>query len=176
MAAKQKLFFTIGQLFPDTNLVYLGEEPSTVRRRIKVQCACGKVFSTFLNTIRRGDSTSCGCIHRQKLAIRNQVSASANGASKHWAYCRWLMIRNRCENVYSDDYKYYGAKGIQLCGSWHNFWKFAEWLASQNMTADSIFDVHRQKAYLNYSPSNCICLHPSEHHKIEAELRRKNSV
>lgn len=37
----------------------------------------------------------------------------------------WLNIRNRCNNPRGQDYKHYGARGIQVCARWNSFAIFA---------------------------------------------------
>ena len=42
-------------------------------------------------------------------------------------YMIWSSMKRRCENPNMPNYKYYGAKGIKVCGEWHSFPKFKEW-------------------------------------------------
>ncbi len=40
-------------------------------------------------------------------------------------YRLWLNLRNRCNNPFTPDYKYYGGRGITVCPTWDNFKQFA---------------------------------------------------
>ena len=38
----------------------------------------------------------------------------------------WLAIRNRCNNPKTPDYRYYGGRGIRVCGRWDRFVNFID--------------------------------------------------
>jgi hypothetical protein len=65
----------------------------------------------------------------------------------------WHMIR-RTENPDSKDYRYYGAKGITICGEWRNsFEAFQDW-AFANGYSDEL-TIDRKENNKGYSPENC---------------------
>lgn len=41
--------------------------------------------------------------------------------SRSHLYMIWSSMKRRCENPNMPNYKYYGAKGIKVCGEWHSF-------------------------------------------------------
>lgn len=46
--------------------------------------------------------------------------------SKHPAYNSWRGMKERCKNPKHIRYKWYGAKGVQVCDDWEsfdNFWR-----------------------------------------------------
>jgi hypothetical protein len=40
-------------------------------------------------------------------------------------YRLWLAMRNRCNNQRTNDYKYYGGRGIKVCPDWDDYDRFA---------------------------------------------------
>lgn len=67
-------------------------------------------------------------------------------------YLAWVNMRNRCRNKKSQDYKYYGARGISICPQWEDFMSFHGDMSPSwetGLTLDRI-DVNK-----GYSPQNC---------------------
>lgn len=63
-------------------------------------------------------------------------------------------MKNRCYNQNSKDYRFYGAKGIQICEEWINDpKKFEDW-AMANGYADNL-TIDRVESSKNYCPENC---------------------
>ena len=67
-------------------------------------------------------------------------------------YTVWVDMKRRCYNPRRPAYKWYGAKGIEVCAQWRE--SFEQFLADMGdrpigMSIDRI-DVHG-----NYEPSNC---------------------
>lgn len=62
-------------------------------------------------------------------------------------------MKRRCENPNMPNYKYYGAKGIKVCGEWHSFPKFKEW-AKANGYVDGL-SLDRIDSSRDYEPDNC---------------------
>jgi len=79
-------------------------------------------------------------------------------------YQTWCAMKNRCFNPSLPDYRYYGAKGIEVCNSWINDYKaFREW-ALDNGYGDTL-TIDRIKNDGNYCPENCQFLTRSENAK-----------
>lgn len=66
-------------------------------------------------------------------------------------YNSWLMMKNRCDNSNSKDYKYYGGKGISYDPRWKYFIMFFEDMGEKpsNKTLDRI------DSNGNYDKDNC---------------------
>jgi hypothetical protein len=63
-------------------------------------------------------------------------------------------IKARCNNKNSNDYKYYGAKGIKICDEWLNYPdKFCKWAISNGYSDELTID--RINNSLGYNADNC---------------------
>jgi hypothetical protein len=66
----------------------------------------------------------------------------------------WRAIKARCYNSKSKSYKYYGAKGVEMCEEWKNSFKsFQSWILSNGWKTGMA--VTRNNDIGNYSPNNC---------------------
>lgn len=86
-------------------------------------------------------------------------------------YRIWLLMKNRCNNSMSDDYKYWGARGIKVCEAWSNdFMSFWDW--SMNNGYSDCLTIDRINVNGNYEPNNCRWIKNEE----QASNRRTNHL
>ena len=67
-------------------------------------------------------------------------------------YGTWMRMRNRCTNKKSDNYAYYGGKGIKVCERWNDFFAFLEDMGPRPTSSHSIDRIDSNG---NYEPGNC---------------------
>ena len=118
-------------------------------------CDCGNTITVDVTRLVTGHTKSCGCLREEKLS---------NGNPKHGGrydrlYKVFHNMKARCYNKNSDDYKYYGGKGVTICDEWlSNYNVFKEW-AYNNGYDDSAdrgkCTIDRIDVNGNYEPSNC---------------------
>lgn len=117
-----------------------------------VRCQCGTEKFVARKSLCNGTSQSCGCLRNE----RRRAVARLNGAStRDNLYRVWNNMMTRCYNLKSPNYKWYGARGVSVFESWHDFLQFAE------AVRDSIGDRPSSKHSLdrvdvskNYEPGN----------------------
>lgn len=137
-----------GKRFGRLLVLDFGHQKQGKGRFWRCRCDCGSETLTRSGDLRRGDTRSCGCIHREQLVARN---ATQNGLAKaHWkAYQAWCVAIKRCDDVSN---KNYGGRGITVCLRWRT--SFAAFL--QDMGDPPIgLTLDRKKNNKGYSKANC---------------------
>ena len=119
---------------------FLNIRPTADQRRMFAEYECNFCGSLFESGYRKKRSpSSCGC---QK-----------HGETGTKLYIMWANMKSRCFNKKSEDYKYYGGRGIKVCDGWLNFVSFRNW-ANPNGYGDNL-EIDRRNNDGNYEPSNC---------------------
>lgn len=95
-------------------------------------CECGslKEFSQAKLEGRRG---SCGCL----------ISTPT--------YVSWQTMWQRCTNPHNKDYRYYGGRGVSVCGRWESYSNFVDDMGRR----PSGCSLDRVNSDGNYEPANC---------------------
>ena len=117
------------------------------------KCDCGGYVTTIGKSLRNGDCTSCGC-HRKEVLKRGGKANLKHGETNNRLYNIWRGIKKRCRLKTNHGYKWYGAKGIDVCDDWYDSYeKFRDWSLKngykEGLTIDRI-DVDG-----DYEPNNC---------------------
>lgn len=134
------------------------------RRFWKALCKCGNEIFIHTHQFTRKVPRSCGCYKRRRRG-NTTVHIRKHGLShKHPLYKTWRNMRQRCYNPNNQDYKYYGGKGIKLCGDWHNDFKlFYDWALSHGWKSGLVID--RVDPDKDYCPDNCRYISMAENSK-----------
>jgi hypothetical protein len=154
MSAKKSLSEFMGGVTVFGELTLLREvDPWTngkdFKRRGIFICSCGKEKEIDLNNVKRGLSTSCGCVGRKRIANLNKT----HGMSKSRIYGIYYGMKDRCLNEADVNYPNYGGRGVKICDRWlesfENF--YADMIGSYapKLSLDRI-DVNG-----NYEKNNC---------------------
>lgn len=115
------------------------------------KCDCGTVKIVNKSHLHQGDSKSCGCVRNDKI---KNVNLSHN-MSRSKEYQSWTAMKNRCNNPNSEDYKYYGGRGIIVDSLWDSsFEKFIESMGKMP-NYETRWTVGRLDNNVGYSPLNC---------------------
>ena len=108
-------------------------------------CECGNTSIVRSSDLRNGRTKSCGC---------GRTPHGEAGQKKTRLYRIWSGMKTRCHNEIDHMYRFYGAKGIEVCDEWRNsFESFRDWAVSNGYREDLTLD--RKESSGNYSPENC---------------------
>lgn len=123
-------------------------------------CDCGAAKDIDSTSLRRGLSTSCGCISK------------THGGFGTRPYRIWANMLNRCRNPNVPAYKHYGQRGITVCEPWLDFVQFREW-AIANGYADNL-TIERIDVDGNYEAGNC-CWIPTALQSVNRRSARRDA-
>lgn len=137
-------------------LVVISETDPMVKTKYKVRrylckCDCGTVRPIRMDTLRRGDAVSCGCINRSRIeSIKNGATDSSGKITP--TYSIWAGMKARCYNTKNKVFSSYGGKGVIVCDRW---FEYANFLADMGEKPGPEYSIDRIDASGNYEPSNC---------------------
>lgn len=115
----------------------------------RCRCDCGCETIVEARNLKTGNTSSCGCYHRER-----QRAAKTHGKSGSRLHRIWKAMHTRCYNPNSSAFKYYGGRGIEICDEWvRDFEAFHLWAVAHGYADDLTID--RIDVNGNYDPSNC---------------------
>lgn len=117
--------------------------------KAKCLCDCGNTIVVSKYSVINGTTQSCGCLR----VLRNQQRKPKHGGTGTKLYAVWSSMKKRCYNKNCKDFKYYGAKGVEVCPAWLDFINFKTW-AEQHGYKEGL-SIDRLEPVLNYTPDNC---------------------
>jgi hypothetical protein len=103
-------------------------------------------------TVKYGLTTSCGCRCREITAARSLKHGFARRNAATSEYQTWTHIKGRCHNPKDRAFKWYGARGIQVCERWRA--SFEDFLADMGPRPPGL-QLERTDNNKGYSPDNC---------------------
>ena len=172
MARWNKIEYKIGEKIG--SLIYLGdvESKSQDQRRALFKCECGNIFECFIHSVKYGATKSCGCYQIKQTKRAN----TSHGMTHDPLFKNWALMKNRCYNLNSKRWKYYGGRGIKVCDEWkHDFKAFYNYMASLPHYREKGRSMDRINNNGNYEPNN---MRWADEHTQKANRRKllKNST
>ena len=120
---------------------------TAVSRKWICRCDCGNITEVITAHLREGRTKSCGCLQRERIS-QSETTHGMSGTKVYWV---WSQMRDRCSNSNSQDYRYYGGRGISVCPRWS---KFENFIADMGVPPPGL-TLDRINNDGNYEPDNC---------------------
>lgn len=127
------------------------------------RCDCGNECIVTTNSLRSGNTKSCGCYHKDKA----REQSTRHGETKTRLWYIWYGMRARCKYPSHNRYKYYGGKGINVCEDWEEYENFKNW-AVKNGYKDGL-TIDRIDSGKDYCPENCRWVTKEENNRRAAQ-------
>lgn len=119
----------------------------------KCVCDCGGMKVVHGNNLRRGVTSSCGCLARETAAERGRIRMTKHGGHRSPEYSHWQNMIQRCTNPTNPDFTDYGAVGVQVCERWRH--DFDAFLFDMGARPSSQHSLDRYPDRIgNYEPGN----------------------
>lgn len=115
-------------------------------------CSCGNTSIVGGGELRRGNTSSCGCLARELTSKRSTKHGDTRRGQYSPEHRAWTSMLQRCRNETSSSYRDYGARGISVCDRWSVYENF---IADMGRKPASMFCIDRIDNDGNYEPGNC---------------------
>jgi hypothetical protein len=113
------------------------------------KCECGKTVSVRGYCLRRGSTSSCGCLRGDN----GKVAWTTHGLTHSSVYSSWISMIRRCTNPETEKYSLYGGRGIKVCDRWLNSVEAFE--TDMPPRPGEGYSIDRINTNGNYEPGNC---------------------
>lgn len=133
--------------------------PRSGNRRVTCMCDCGSEVNTMIQSLIKGEATSCGCYHRELVTGRNKSAGhraliTKHGMVGHPLYGTWRGMIDRCENPQHHAFRNYGGRGIKVCPEWHDAAAFIAWVEANLGPRPEGMTMDRADNDGHYEPGN----------------------
>ena len=120
----------------------------------RVRCDCGKLSLVIGRNLRSGNTRSCGCLSAERTSADNAARGiHFESGMRTPEYEAWRNMRRRCYDSTSQNYRYYGGRGITVCERWMESYLF--FLADVGRKPSPTHSIDRINNDGNYEPTNC---------------------
>lgn len=121
---------------------------STEKNKWSCRCECGTERNVLRGNLTNSLSKSCGCLQVDTAKAANKYDAKNNPI-----YHAWAGMKDRCLNPKSASWKWYGARGINVCQRWQE--SFANFAEDMQVTWKPGLSLDRIDVDGHYEPQNC---------------------
>lgn len=126
-------------------------------KRWLCQCTCGTIRVVDQHSLRQGTSRSCGCLRDEGASRRTKLRNYKHGHTPRdraisSEYNTWKNMKKRCYVESTDQYSYYGGRGIYVYGPWiSSFEEFYNYVGPKPSPQHSLDRINNDG---NYEPGN----------------------
>lgn len=114
-----------------------------------VVCECGSTRKVLSNSLRSGNSKSCGCLVKD---VQRGLRLT-HGMSRTREYRTWYHMWDRCTNKNNASYSRYGGRGVSVDPEWQDLQRF---IADMGNHPGGGLTLERVNNDLGYSAENCV--------------------
>lgn len=139
-----------GQVFGRLSVIELVGANDKGQKLWLCECECGNTVIVLGYSLTRGDTKSCGCLYKEKLAAGMGLKHGYVGTR---VYKEWQGMIARTTNPNQTGYHNYGGRGITVCEEWKKPEPFIEWSLKNGY--DDTLTLDRIDVNGNYEPDNC---------------------
>jgi hypothetical protein len=129
---------------------------------VRCLCRCGRRVTTRRESIERGHSRSCGCLQREIVSRRGELSprfkhGHASRDHKSPEYKCWMGMYQNCYNRRRKSFQYYGGSGISVSERWRGEHGFEQFFADLGLKPEphELFCLARYDTTDDFAPGNC---------------------
>lgn len=130
-------------------LVLCRAQNNKEKARWKCSCDCGQETIVQSSNLVSGCTKSCGCFADEK----RETNRKTHGRRKSLEYNTWVNMKQRCTNPKSDQWPWYGARGIAVCERWFN--SFSNFYSDMGERLSPMHTIEREDNNGDYEPNNC---------------------
>jgi len=112
-------------------------------------CDCGKTINVESQSIRTGNTKSCGCLEKE-LNIKRSTTHNMRSTPE---YDIWASAKQRVSNPNNKGFKNYGGRGIRMSKLWFN--SFSEFIKDMGKRPSVNYTIERIDNNGNYCKENC---------------------
>lgn len=149
----RKIIYSTGQKIGSVTYVKELDRIDGNRRHLFL-CYCGKQFSSNINSVKKGDCTSCGCYHAEVMKKISRTHGHTAKGEESSEYSIWTNMLTRCRNKNNEAYPDYGGRGVRVCPQWEK--SFETFFADMGNRPSLLHTLDRfPDKNGDYEPSNC---------------------
>ena len=131
------------------------------------QCSCGRQCTARGTSLRRGETSNCGCGWHPSGKDHKSYRHGMTGSVE---FRTWQQMLQRCDNQRNGNYPHYGGRGISVCDRWRA--SFQAFFDDMGPRPDGRFSLERLNNDRNYEASNCVWAD----YKTQERNRRSNRL
>lgn len=144
-----KILNLTGQNFGRLTAVKISGRDKSGKIQWECLCSCGNTISTNANSLRRGNTQSCGCLRLEQL----KAACVTHGMSNTSLYNVYTLMKSRCLSPNCKQFSYYGGRGVKVCDRWLE--SFENFLEDMLDGYQENLELDRKDNDGNYCKENC---------------------
>lgn len=136
----------VGNRYDYLVVLYKGSPNKQGKAQWVCRCDCGNICQVRGVYLRLGTRKSCGC---RPHTVKHGYARVGKILPE---YHSWVGMITRCYSAKHISYKWYGAKGIEVCEEWRN--SFKTFIAYIGPKPGPEYSIDRIDSNGNYEPGN----------------------